>query len=214
VKTIAVVPAAGRSRRMGRPKLALPVGDRTVLECVVAALRDGGVDEVVVVLGSGVAAATSLGSRAQGVGAHVLVLDVDTADMRATVEIGLRWAAEQFRPEPSDRWLLAPADHPTVSADVVRSVLRSANHADWLITVPTHGGRRGHPTLIRWSLVEGLKNLPPGRGLNDYFRQFPEQTVEVPVDTPAVLLDLDTPEEYARLCESTGLTPTPDAVRE
>ena len=34
----AVVPACGHSTRMGRPKLALPLGDRTVIERVVAAL--------------------------------------------------------------------------------------------------------------------------------------------------------------------------------
>ncbi len=47
----AVVPAAGRSSRMGRPKLSLPLGGRTVLEHVVIALRQGGVDEVLVVVG-------------------------------------------------------------------------------------------------------------------------------------------------------------------
>ena len=35
----AVVPAAGRSSRMGRPKLSLPLGERTVLEQVILALR-------------------------------------------------------------------------------------------------------------------------------------------------------------------------------
>ncbi len=39
----ALIPAAGKSARMGRPKLTLPLGGRTVLEHVVTALRRGGV---------------------------------------------------------------------------------------------------------------------------------------------------------------------------
>ena len=38
----AVVPAAGHSQRMGRPKLILPIGGQTVIARVVSALRDGG----------------------------------------------------------------------------------------------------------------------------------------------------------------------------
>src|SRR5207237_3552168 len=48
---LALIPAAGKSTRMGRPKLALPLGGRTVLEHVVAALRDAGVEHVLVVVG-------------------------------------------------------------------------------------------------------------------------------------------------------------------
>ena len=50
-RVFALVPAAGFSRRMGRPKLGLPLGERTVLEHVVAALRQGGAEHVLVVVG-------------------------------------------------------------------------------------------------------------------------------------------------------------------
>jgi CTP:molybdopterin cytidylyltransferase MocA len=46
---LAVVPAAGRSRRMGRPKLLLPWGETTVIGATVAALHGGGIAEVVLV---------------------------------------------------------------------------------------------------------------------------------------------------------------------
>src|SRR5262245_61534476 len=46
----AVVPAAGASTRMGRPKLLLPWGETTVLESTIAALREGGAETVVVVI--------------------------------------------------------------------------------------------------------------------------------------------------------------------
>src|SRR5438552_6045924 len=126
MRTFAVIPAAGKSVRMGRPKLALPLGDRTVLERVVAALREAGVEHVLVVVGPHV---PQLVPPAERAGAHVLQLPEETPEMRATVEAGLRWLEEQFHPRPEDGWLLVPADHPTLDPLVVRMLLRERAQA-------------------------------------------------------------------------------------
>ena len=89
----AVVPAAGRGSRMGRPKLALPVEGRPMLERVIAALRDGGADPVVVVTGPHDPA---LPPVARAAGADVCELTFATPDMRATVEHGLDWLERRY----------------------------------------------------------------------------------------------------------------------
>jgi molybdenum cofactor cytidylyltransferase len=197
--TFAVIPAAGQSIRMGRPKLALPLGNRTVLEHVLAALQSAGVTPAPVVVGPHV---SELAPLAEAAGAHVLVLAEETADMRATVEHGLHWLENRFHPRPDDDWLLVPADHPALDAAVILALLqaRTANpHAG--IIVPTHAGQRGHPTLIAWRLVTGIQQLPRGQGLNAYLRLHMTETLELPVASPNVLCDLDTPGDYARLLE-------------
>ncbi len=195
-RTFALIPAAGKSRRMGRPKLALPLGDRTVLERVVDAVRQAGVGPVLVVLGPHVA---ELGPAARAAGAEVLLLTGETPDMRATVERGLAWFAEVLRPAPEDRWLLLPADHPTLDAGVVTRLLQAqAARPAASVVVPTYQGQRGHPTLIAWRHVDALRALPAGQGLNAFFRGGVD-VLEVAVDDPEVLTDLDTPQEYERL---------------
>ncbi len=192
-----VVPAAGRSSRMGRPKLSLPLGGRTVLEHVVAALRRGGVNEVLVVAGPHDPALALL---AEAAGAHVLSLSEPTADMRATVEYGLRWLEERFQPRPDDAWLLAPADHPALDADVVRRLCEAfAAQPSGSIVVPVHQGRRGHPTLIAWKHVAAVLAHPSGEGINEYLRLQQGQILEIPAPSAAVLCDLDTPEDFRRL---------------
>src|SRR5712691_10446212 len=99
--THALIPAGGRSTRMGRPKLALPLGDRSVLERVVGSVRRAGVEHVLVVIGPHVPELVPL---ARSAGAHVLLLDAETADMRATIEHGLRWLEDHFHPRPDDDW--------------------------------------------------------------------------------------------------------------
>jgi molybdenum cofactor cytidylyltransferase len=198
----AVVPAAGKSTRMGRPKLTLPLGDRTVLERVIAtlrggALRAGGADRVLVVVGPHV---PELAPLAEVAGADVGRLAAETADMRATVEHGLRWLEDHLHPRPDDAWLLAPADHPALDADVVRQLCVSySREPGQTILVPTYGGRRGHPTLIEWRHVPGIRALPAGQGIDAYLRAHAEETLELPVASAGVLCDLDTPEDYERL---------------
>ena len=104
---------------MGRPQLSLPFRGRTVLECVLDALRLGGCDESLVVLGN---QAAELEPVARKAGAHVCLLEDDTPDMRATVLVGLTWLEQRFQPRDGDAWLLVPADQPTLNAAIVCAV--------------------------------------------------------------------------------------------
>ena len=79
----AIVPAAGRSQRMGRPKLILPVGGETVIARVVAALVAGGAEPVLVVVPPASASgAIILAEEAERAGAVVVVAPERPADMR------------------------------------------------------------------------------------------------------------------------------------
>ena len=195
---VAVVPAAGHSSRMGRPKLSLPLGEKTILEHVVTALRTGEADHVVVVIGPHVPELVPLAETA---GAQVCRLAEPTPDMRTTVECGLRWVEDHLHPDSADAWLLAPADHPTLDPSAVRELCRSfrcdPSHS---IIIPVFGGRRGHPALVAWKHVEGIRALPADRGINAYFREHASDVREVEVSSAGVLCDLDTPEDYERLC--------------
>ena len=194
MRTFGLVPAAGKSQRMGRPKLALPCGDATVLDCVVAAVRAAGVEHVLVVVAPD---ADDLERLAVAAGARVLKLTVETPDMRATCQHGLAWLEEHFHPAEEDGWLLLPADHPTVRPGVVRALLEAApGHS---IVVPVFQGRRGHPTWLRWSHVNGIRALAPDIGLNSFIRAHVKETLELDWPSDEVLRDLDTPEDYERL---------------
>jgi molybdenum cofactor cytidylyltransferase len=197
MRTFAVIPAAGKSRRMGRPKLALPFGDTTVLQAVIAALKAGGVEHVVVVVGPHVPESVAL---AEAAGAAALLLASETADMRQTVEAGLEWLETTFHPAAEDAWLLVPGDHPTVDAAVVQVLLRAYQDKPAAsLLVPTFAGKRGHPTLFDWRHVDAIRRLPQEQGLNRYLRCHAEALLEVPVKSSSILHDLDTPADYARL---------------
>jgi len=197
--TFALLPAAGQSARMGRPKLSLPLGDRSILEQVIRSFRQGGVSEVVVVLGPATADLTALAQRA---GAIVLCLPEATADMRTTVELGLEWLEKEYSPKPDDPWLLCPADHPVLESSVIAQLLIAwKQRGSSQLLIPVYNGQRGHPAAIAWGFRTGLQDLPLGLGLNVFLRKHSDQTQEVPVATDSILFDLDTPEDYVRLLQ-------------
>ena len=193
----ALIPAAGKSRRMGRPKVSLPLGGRIVLEHVIAALQEAGIDDILVVLGPQVAELAPLVQRS---GARVLLPAVPTHTMRATVEQGLTWLENRFHPRSRDSWFLVPADYPILEPAIVRKLVRKRQtNRRYSIFIPTYQGRRGHPALIAWKHVAAIRALPPEIGLNVFLRSHPKQTLEVPVESPTILWDLDTPEDYRRI---------------
>lgn len=195
--TVAIIPACGHSTRMGRPKLTLPIGERTIIEHVVCSLLAGGVSRVLVVIGPHL---PEVGRLASSAGAEVLTLAEPTPDMRATVECGLTWMEERIHPQPHDWWLLAPADQPLLSAAVVRELLAFASGEQRCsVLVPTNGGKRGHPVLMQWRLVRGIRALPMALGVNAYLRQMTSETREVAIGDSGILADLDTPEDYQRI---------------
>jgi molybdenum cofactor cytidylyltransferase len=192
-----LIPAAGKSVRMGRPKLALPLGGGTVLGCVLEALRVAGIEQTLVVVGPHVPELVPIAAAA---GANVLVLGDETPDMRATTERGLAWLEQRFKPQADDTFLLVPADHPTLDAAVIRALSQARkDHVVRSIFIPTFEGKRGHPTLIGWRHVTGIRTHPGGQGLNTYLRSCANETLEVVVLSGQVLCDLDTPEDYEAL---------------
>ncbi len=196
----AVVPAAGRSERMGRPKLILPLGATTVIARVVHALRAGGAEPIVVVAPpADFAGADVLADEATRAGAVVIVAGSATADMRASVELGLDWLGRGTDPSAV---LVAPGDSPGITAGLVRRILDRATAEPASIVVPRFGGRRGHPVALPWGLAAGIRDLPEGTGVNALLAARAERVLMLDVDEPGTTADLDTPDDYRAWVEA------------
>jgi CTP:molybdopterin cytidylyltransferase MocA len=198
----AIVPAAGRSERMGldRPKLLLPIGGTTLIARVIAALREGGADPVVVVVpppGPAQAGAEELAAEAGRAGACVVVAETPPPDMRASVERGLAFLGQSHLPPPLTL-LLTPGDTPGIRPALVARIMAQARARPQAIIVPTVHGRRGHPVALPWSLAVQIRDLPRDVGVNALVAQHAARIITLEVEDPEALDDLDTPEDYGR----------------
>lgn len=192
----AIVPAAGLSRRMGQPKLVMTLGSRPVVRHLLDALSHSSILAAAIVYRRD-------DERLEQVLTDCDVIscrpEIDPPDMRASVEHGLTEIERRFAPSPDAGWLLIPADHPVVDPQIVQQLIESWNDCDADVLIPTFNGRRGHPTIFRWSLVEPIRKLPADCGLNTLVHDDTIVVMELPVDSDSILLDLDTPEDFDRL---------------
>jgi len=188
MKLAAIVPAAGLSLRMGSEKVLLPAGSTSILERVLSTLAEAGVSERVAVLRPDLAESAEAARRS---GARIAWNSTPREEMLLSIRLGI---AEL--PAGVDAFYVWPADHPAVLAKTVTRLAAFA--AKERVVLPLHAGRRGHPALIGSGLIGAIGAIPAGAGLRHLWHSRPEVLVEVPVEDPGILVDLDTPEDYER----------------
>jgi molybdenum cofactor cytidylyltransferase len=190
----AIVLAAGKSSRMGRPKALLPAGaGETFLGRIVRTLSEARVDDVIVVVGhDGEAIAAACADRA-GAARFVLNPDYESGQLSSL----LTGLAVVDRPGVQ-ACLVTLVDVPLVSAVTVRAVLDRyrATHAP--VVRPVNAGRHGHPVLIDRSLFPLLRGADPGSGAKPIIRAHVSPAGDVEVDDEGAFVDIDTPEELER----------------
>lgn len=192
----AVVLAAGRSSRMrtGEPKALLPIGNTTFVGMSVRNLLAAGVGPVVVVVGyrGGLVADALAGST---VGSQVTVLPND--DWPSGMYSSIRCGVEALSAERAAGFFIAPVDAPAVLPQTYRQLIGRLLAGDRPGVVrPAFGGRRGHPPLVSVRLRRRLLDWDGTGGLRGFFRVVEGECVDVAVEDPATLMDVDTPEEY------------------
>lgn len=193
----AMVLAAGLSTRMGGtvPKPLLPWGSRTILEQVVTTLLAAGLDDVLVITGH----------RREAVEAMLASYAVRCVfnptfaggEMLSSVQTGLR-----AFPAACTGALLTLADQPQMQVEVVRQVVTAFRRGgEQAIVVPSYQMRRGHPILLPSWLWPEVLDLPAAASLRSVMARHAAAIHYVVVDTPSVLADLDTPEQYRAAAE-------------
>lgn len=184
-----IVLAAGASERMGRPKALLPIDGRPAVEVVAAALRSGGCERVLVVVGRH---AEEIRSGAPLDGVELVEHAGWAAGRTSSLQAGLAACGAG-----ATCVAVALVDMPFVRAETVRALLGAArSHPDAEVVVPAHGGRRGHPIVLSAAVLPRVRALGADEPLHVVVRC--AHAVEVPVDDAGVLVDLDTPDDLRR----------------
>lgn len=197
---VAVLPAAGSSRRMGRPKLLLPFKGGPLVASVVNALLGGGAEEVVLVTSPD---DEELQGWARRAGITSIVNPDPERGMLSSIREGigaLGGAAELDR--RGITLLVSPADLPNLQAETVLELLRRMRESRAPIAEPVFRGKRGHPLAIAPALIPEIETLDPNVGLRQLRDRHAAELLEMAVEDAGVVQDIDTPEDYERAAGS------------
>jgi molybdenum cofactor cytidylyltransferase len=189
MKISAIVLAAGESRRMGTNKLLLDVGGQALVERVVNALLRSAVDRVIVVAGFERQSVQQLFKRQD---VRVVYNRQYQEGMASSIREGLRHLS------PDDHGvLIALADHPFLRSQIVDRLIETYRKTRRGIVCPTYQGKRGHPVVFNVKrYAEPLSRLQGDIGGRTVIEAHEEDVVEVAVDSPAVIMDIDSWEDY------------------
>ncbi|KAB0667375.1 nucleotidyltransferase family protein [Oryzomonas japonica] len=184
----AIILAAGLSRRMGTCKQLLPLGGTTVIARCLESLLAGGAEEIIVVVGP---QGDDVAEEARRHPVRIVRTTAPHGDMACSVRTG-----RAALPPTVSGVLIAPCDHPLVLPATVAGLLAAHHRDPRTIIIPSHGGRRGHPTCFPRGILDELDDTGT---LRDLVRRDPGRLRHLDTEDQGVVLDMDTPEDYQRI---------------
>lgn len=190
--------AAGRSSRMGTPKLLLAHPSGTTWgRHLVSLFAEFG--PVVVVTNPEVA---PLWQSLAPEGTSLLVNPAPELGLFSSVRLALEKWPLQKAPSgtfPQVPLFLHPVDCPLTNTSPLLALIEALHEDDtasgWFS--PVYQGQRGHPSLLTAHTARQLLGHPPTAVLRDLLAAHP--CAQVPVQSPEVLWNLNTPHDLERL---------------
>lgn len=196
----AIILAAGASERMGgHPKALLRWHGETFLAGILKACYAAGIDRRVVALGHHA-------DRILAEAGLTEVTVVHSTELAAGPIGSIRAGLAAISRHPVDGVLIWPVDRPHVHVDTVAALAAAFRAGTDAIVVPRHAGRRGHPVIFARAVFDELVHAPDDEGARAVVHADPSRVRDVDVDDPAVVQDVNTPDEYEDLVRRANLS--------
>lgn len=183
----AAVLAAGAARRFGSPKQLALVGGRPMVSLAIESLLDAGIPDTMVVLGASA-------QRVIPAIRDYPVYPVLNEEWPEGLGSSIRRAVSAVHPETGGL-LIYLGDQPWIPPGTVRRLADAFRSTDALAVQPVYRGRAGHPVILRKQLFSELMNLSGDTGARELLRRHRDKVLLIPVDTPAICLDVDLPSD-------------------
>ncbi|WP_257451268.1 nucleotidyltransferase family protein [Archangium lipolyticum] len=197
MKAVAIILAAGESRKMGYPKALIEhEGGRSFLQSLASTFGKAGCT-VLGVIGKDADAV-----RDQHPAVHLVESEQWQDGQLASVKAGLEEAFE----EGADMVLLHPVDMPALRASTLKSLIKALGDSVEGLR-PEYEGASGYPIVLSRAAAERLRDSGETQ-LEGALRGV--QLRRIPVKDPGVVVNINTPETYERLFGSAPkLAPPP-----
>lgn len=180
----AIILAAGKSVRMGENKLLMKWGDVTVIEKVIQTIQDSRIEDIMLV--------TNPDLRIPIPDIRITINETKH-EMLSSIQLGLRSQKNE-----SEAVIICLGDQPQIESRSVKAVCESYQKNKSNLVVPSYQNRRGHPWLVAKSLWNEILRMNENQTPRDFLNSHTDEIEYVNLDTPTILQDLDTPEDYLK----------------
>jgi molybdenum cofactor cytidylyltransferase len=180
--------SAGESTRMGSPKALLKIGKETFAECIARKANEAGIDSIYLITGA------DHESIVQHLSQDFQIIRNENYQRGqiSSLQAGIRQV-----PDHTQAVMVWPVDQPLIQEETVRILLATYQRTSRVLTIPVYQLHRGHPVIYSKQAMKTAISLGPEQTGKDLQSLFLTQTHVVEVDDPAILIDIDTPEDYS-----------------
>lgn len=199
-RSLVAILAAGESRRMGHPKLSLSWGGTSILGHLLQQWREAGAEKIVVIHPQ---------SENNPVTLELNRLAIPSEERMATIApergmMGSVVTAAQMATRDSSltHLVVALGDQPHLQTETLRLVFQASQMAPEKIVRTVFQGKPGHPLLLPINLIPELAHTSAAT-LRDFIGLHQERVFDLACADSGVLLDIDTPEDYAQASQRT-----------
>lgn len=190
---VGILLAAGRSQRMGQPKLLLPWRGVPLIRHVAQAILRSKLERLIVVTGH----------RAEHVRAALHGLPIEIVHNAAFLDgqsTSLRAGIEAVR-DRADAAMVLLADQPLLQPATIDLLVDAYAQTHAPMVAPMFDGQRGNPIVFARSLFDELLAIGGDQGARNVILAYAGEMHSVDVDDYGVILDIDTPDMYEQLLD-------------
>jgi molybdenum cofactor cytidylyltransferase len=189
-----VILAAGRSARMGRPKLLLPWGKTSVLGHLISQWYGLAAKQVAVVCASGDQAIQVELDCLDFPSQSRLMNPAPERGMFSSIQCAAQWP--EWLPTLT-HWAIVLGDQPHLRLQTLHQVLAFAtvNHAR--VCQPSRNGHARHPVLLPRTIFQRLARSKAA-SLKEFLSSQSRPAALCEVEDPGIDLDIDYPKDYQK----------------
>jgi len=193
--TLIAILAAGESRRMGKPKICLPWKETTVLGHLLEQWTKAGAEKILVIHPQEKTAPViaELDRLKIPFGQRAATLAPERG-MMGSVVTAASWATKD---SSLTHLIIALGDQPHLRTETLRDLLDLCAASPGKIVRCVHNGKPGHPLALPASLLPDLSQTSSAT-LRDFLGLQERPVVDLTTSDSGILLDLDTPDDYAK----------------
>ena len=196
---IAVILAAGLSKRFGGKKLLEPIDGKAMVLHVTDLVAAMDFEQRSFVYSDEEVLKTIKDHSIEACRYQFLYNEQAEQGLSTSIRLALNNLPDNLSENMATGIIFFVADQPFVDEATISRLREAYDHKKGSIIVPLYGENRGNPVIFSMKWTEQLKKLEGDVGGRTVVRENPKEVWEVPITDNRIGRDIDTKEEYRAL---------------
>lgn len=180
-----IILASGFSRRMGRNKLVMNIGDELIIEKVIKTIKKSNMSKIILV-----GREEEIINIGINEGIKTIKNDLAINGQSESIKLGLKEA------DLNHNYMFFCGDQPFIDEEIVNKLIKVSSQNSENIIIPKFKDKTGSPIIFPISLKKELESLKGDMGGREVIKNNKDKIKYVGINNSLFLQDIDTIKEY------------------